>query len=279
MEGTGTSPVTRQTISVDVIYIAIADKVRSDTQSVGKPIPVEALGTLFPDMKPEEIVDHLAALVKLERYADIKVMTSASGAAYLYSDTFISPEDASKKILMEETQVKIAEQVRRISKESAQLIAAPALAEYAPDVVPSELAEFVTAMASEPRYKDIHQVVGPAGAAYLYSETYLTDNYANLLARIESKDPCTAVAETVREESRIFPRPTKVELFYSPVFQIDPGQMETVVENTLRRPEFADIKKIVATTGAIYLFSDKYMAPGQAETLVRWEEVDKYRNQ
>jgi hypothetical protein len=279
MEGTGTSPVTRQTISIDVIHIAIADKVRSDSQMFAKPIPVEALGTLFPDMQPEEIVDHLAALVKVEKYGDIKVMTWGSGAAYLYSDTFIAPEDASKKILMEETQAKIAEQVRHVSKESAQLIAAPALSEYAPDVQPSELAEFVAAMASDPRYKDIHQVVGPAGAAYLYSATYLTDNYANLLARVESKDPCTAVAETVREESRIFPRPTKVELFYSPVFQIAPGQMETVVENTLRRPEFSDIKKIVATTGAIYLFSDKYMEPGQAETLVRWEEVDKYRNQ
>lgn len=279
MEGTGTSSVTRQTISVDVIHIAIADKVRSDSQSLDKPIPVEVLGTLFPDMKPDEIVDHLAALVKIEKYSDIKVMTSGSGAAYLYSDTFVAPEDASKKILMEETQVKIADQVRRVSKESAQLIAAPALVEYVPDVPPSEIAEFVTAMASDPRYEDIHQVTGPAGVAYLYSETYLTNNYANLLARVESKDPCTAVAETVREESRIFPRPTKVELFYAPVFQIDPGQMETVVENTLRRPEFADIRKIVATTGAIYLFSDKYMEPGQAETLVRWEEVDKYRNQ
>jgi D-alanine-D-alanine ligase-like ATP-grasp enzyme len=54
--------------------------------------------------------------------------------------------------------------------------------------------------------------------------------------------------------------------------------METVVENLLRQPEYQDIKKIVATTGAIYLYSDKYLDPGAAQWQVQWEEVERHNN-
>jgi hypothetical protein len=278
MEEPTPTSFSRQTVAAEVIYIAIADKVRNDSHRLAKPIPVEALGALFPDMKPDEIVGHLAALVKIEKYADIKVMTSASGAAYLYSDTSIAPEDAGKQIFTEEVQALIADKVRQVSKERAQLTVVSSLVDLAPNLEPSQIEEFVAAMPGDERYQDIQQVTAPTGTAYLYSEEHMTRNYAVLLARVESKDLCVTIAETVREESRIYPRPTKVRLFYSPVFQIDPGQMEMVVERTLQRQELADIKKIVAATGAVYLFSDKYMDPGLAEAQVQWEEVDKYRN-
>ena len=270
------APVSRQTISVEVIYIAIAGKVRADVQKLGAPIPVETLAELFPDMSSEQIIGYLGELVKAEKYKDIKVTTSPSGATYLYSDTVMTPEVASEKILAEETQVKIAGKVREETQTHASLTPVASFVDLTANLPYAKIEGYATAMAGNEKYQDIKSLVGPTGIAYLYSDTYMTDNYAALVARVEAKNPYATIAETVREESRIYPRPTKVEYFYAPVFQIESGQMEMIIEALLKKPEYADIKKIVASTGGIYLYSDQYMVQAAAERWVYKEEVERY---
>jgi hypothetical protein len=279
MENTVAAPQTVQKITVDVIYIAIADKVRTDTQSQNKPIHVETLAALFPDMKPEEIVNHLAEMVKVERYKDIQVQISSSGAAYLYSEKFISPENANEKIVAEETQTKIAEQVRQDSEKYIRLTPLSSLGEVFPDLEPDKVKQHALAILEDITYPDIRQVAGPTGLVYLYSVDHMTETYARLLARVEANDPAALVAETVREESLIYPRPTKVALFYAPVFQLQECNMPMIVESVLTRPEYKDIKKIDAPTGAIYLYSEMYMDPDLAERYVQWEEVERLTSQ
>lgn len=278
MESDKVMPESRQSIAPESVHAAIAEKVRADSDAAIL-THVETLSTLFPDITPEKIVDHLTEMVKLEQYKDIRLMTSASGSTYLYSDTIISAADASEEILAEEVQAKIADKVRVDSKERVQLSAVSSLTELAPELQPSQIERYVAAMDGDERYQDIKQLVGPTGLAYLYSEAAMTRNYANLLARIEANDPCVTIAETVREESRVYPRPTKVELFYTPVFNIDPDQLEMVVEQTLKRPEFQDIKKVIASTQAVYLYSDKHMVAPQVERWVQWQEVDRWQYQ
>ena len=55
--------------------------------------------------------------------------------------------------------------------------------------------------------------------------------------------------------------------------------MEAVVDSILDREAYKDIKKIVAPTGAIYLYSDLYLNPATAEKYVEWEEVEKAYSQ
>ncbi|MBI4786836.1 MAG: hypothetical protein HY782_07305 [Chloroflexi bacterium] len=257
---------------------AIADKVRTDSQTLARLIPVEELGTLFPDETPDQIIGYLAELVKAESYQDVKVHVSPSGAAYLYSTTCLTPEAASEKALMGEVHDKIADKVRADSQELERLTAMKSLVELFPDVPPDQVEKFAGMMADDEKFQDIKALVGPTGTSYFYSETHMTANYAALLARIEAKNPYATIAETVREESRVYPRPTKVALFYEPLFQIDPDMMGTVVEGMLQREEYQDIKKVVASTGAVYLYSDSYMPAGQAEAIVQWEEVEKDLN-
>jgi hypothetical protein len=265
-------------MSAEAVYAIIADKVRTDSETLFRLTHVEALAPLLPDMTPEEIVNYLGELYEIEEYMDVRAIVSDSGAAYLFSSTFIPPEEAADKCLAEETQVKIATLVRDDSKTKAKLTGVEQLAELFPSLSPDQLTRYREGMAGEKEYEDIKTVAGPARGRYLYSETYMTQQYAALLARAEAKDPCLTIAETVREESRIYPRPTKVQLFYAPVFQIDPGQMEQMVERTLQQPECADIHKIVAVTGAIYLYSNRYMEPALAERWVQWEEVERLNN-
>lgn len=279
MENTVAAPQTIQKISVDVIYIVIADKVRTDSQRLGKPIHVETLGELFPDMKPDEIVNHLAEMVKVERFKDVKVQISASGAAYLYSENFIPSEDASEIIIAEETRAKIADQVREDSEKRIQVTPLSSLGEIFPDLASEKVKQYALEILEDITYPDIRQVAGPTGLVYLYSLNHMTETYARLLARVQANDPAALIAETVREESLIYPRPTKVALFYAPVFQLQECNMPIIVESVLARPEYKDIKKIDAPTGAIYLYSDLYMNPALAERYVQWEEVERLTSQ
>lgn len=261
------------------IYAAIAEKVRGDSQDRNRVTPVEALGNLFPEMTPEQVINHLGEMVKVDEYEDVKLITSANSWTYLYSDTSISPEQANEKILAEETQGKIASKVREDSQARVQLTPVAVLSELVPDVPSERIEAYTAAMADDVRYQDVKSLRGPTGVEYLYSENHMTANYATLLARVETKDPHITIAETVREESRIYPRPTRVALFYEPVFQIEPVSMGTAVESIFGCEEYQDIKKIVASTGTIYLYSDRYMSAPQAEHWVQWQEVDKWNSQ
>ncbi len=265
-------------ITAQTIYATIADKVRVDSRDLAILTHVESLGPLFPDMTPEEIVNYLTEMHDIKEYDDIRALIAASGDAYLYSSTSITAEEAAEKCLIGEVRTKIADKVRKDSKANSQLTATASLAELFPDIAPEQIEKYREAMKQEKGYADIQFLVGPTGIAYLYSESFITSNYATMLARVDAKDACSTIADTVRDESRIYPRPTKVELFYAPIFQIDPGQMQQVVERTLQRPECADIKKIVAPTGAVYLYSNRYMEPAQAERWVQWEEVERLSN-
>lgn len=261
----------------DSAFATIAEKVRADS-NLAQMTHIEELEPLLVGKTPEQIIHHVAELIKTEQYQDIKVLISSSGAGYLYSETLIAPAEASEKAMMEEAQDTIANKVRADSAELVKLTPIEALPDLFPDAPPEQIEKFAGMMVGVGKYQDIKSVIGPAGAGYLYCATHMTENYAKLLARVEQKNPFAIIAETVREESKIYPRPTKVALFYEPVFEIDANLMQTAVESISQRQEYKDIKKIVAPTGAVYLFSDLYLSPPQAEAFVQWEEVDKLNN-
>ncbi|MBI5303314.1 MAG: hypothetical protein HY868_14360 [Chloroflexi bacterium] len=278
MEEMVAMPVIAPTMSVNEDYLAIANKVRADSQTHARPMHIEDLGALFPYRAPEQIVGTLGELIKLDEYADIKVIFSPSGAAFLYSENAFPMDVANEKIVREETQDQIASRVREDTRDAIRLTEVESLNALFPTMEPSRVRELAASMLGDPRYADIRQIVGPTGIPYLYSDRDMTENYATILARVEANDPYSLIVSTVRDESRIYPRPTKVALFYEHLFRIDAGQMQVIVESLLRREEYHDIKKVVASTGAVYLFSDKYMEPAFAEAWVQWEEVDRIKN-
>jgi hypothetical protein len=278
MESTSATIEPIETPTPNPSFVAMADKVRADSQNLNRLTHVEELGVLFPDRTPEQIIGDLAEMIKVEEYQDVRVMFSPSGAACLYSVTFITPEQATAMSIAEEAREKIADKVRQDSKERIQLTPVKSLAALFPEMELAQVNGHIDSLAAETKYADLARVTGPTDIEYLYSQEHMTHNYATILARIEAKDPYTTIAETVREESRVYPRPTRVALFYEPLFQIESGQLEMIVEGLLRRPEYADITKIVASTNAIYLYSNQHLDPSYAESWVEWEEVGRQNN-
>lgn len=188
------------------------------------------------------------------------------------------PTEERGKNSAEEIQTGIAERVREDSQNLSKLTCVDSLCTPVSDLEPDRVQVILADMGKDDRYKDIKSLAASTGAVYLYSETYITKNYAEILARAEANDPCATIAATVRDESRIYPRPTNIELFKDRVFNIDPDEVETHITRTLEQQEFNDIKLILASTGASYLYSNLYMSEDYAKSLVEWEEVEQYDN-
>jgi hypothetical protein len=171
----------------------------------------------------------------------------------------------------EELRVKLAERVRGDSKYLADLSSADTLMAaqlgLKRDDIEAKLLEIAKMNSS---FRDIRSIQGPTGKVYFYSETYMTETYARILARVKAEDPCLTIAETVREESRVYPRVTSVELFKYGLFKIDRDQLDDHVARTLERYE--DIKSIKTSTGSVYLYSNQYLTPDWAAFLAKKQE-------
>lgn len=124
---------------------------------------------------------------------------------------------------------------------------------------------------------DIASIGGTAGP-YYYSTLSMTEAYATHLARVEDKDPLRLVAETVRDESRIYPRPTATKIFLEQPFSLARSELASVLLRLQRDPGTSDIRSCAASNGAVYLYSDKYLTESHAQGLTEYYEVERWQN-
>jgi hypothetical protein len=139
---------------------------------------------------------------------------------------------------------------------------------------PSASLEDLIAEAAEP---DIKLMRGTRDV-YYFSELRMTEGYAKHLFRLAERDPLRLVADTVRDESRVYPRPTAVSIFYGTPFSMSGAEFNAVLTELAGRPDFADIKKTTASNGALYLYSTQFLTAAHAESLAEWIEVGQAEN-
>ena len=187
-------------------------------------------------------------------------------------------EEQDEAAILNKSKLKIAEKVRNDSKDLHKLVAVKALAELMPENLSEGVDAVVTEMVESGEYPDLKTVLSPNDEAYLYSDKYMTARYAAMLSRIESENKGTMIATTVRDDSKTYPRPTHVEFFQAKLFNIPPDEFDSTVAHMLEQEEFKDIKLIVASTGARFLYSELYINETYARSLVEWEEVGQYEN-
>ena len=119
-------------------------------------------------------------------------------------------------------------------------------------------------MRTDERYADIKPVTSPIGDVYYHSDKHMSGYYAVVLSRVAAKDPVATVAAMVRDESRIYPRPTCIEFFMEPMFKIPPGDLKAVFDEMVQKPEYSDIKLMVhPETGGVYAYSSQYLERGR----------------
>lgn len=113
---------------------------------------------------------------------------------------------------------------------------------------------------------------------YLYSDNHITKNYANMMISVEEKDFFKMIADIVREESRIYPRPTDARLFNKAPFKLSKEQFYEVYKQLINKEEYKDIQEVRASNNALYLYSDKFMKKAHASSLTEWIEVEADQN-
>lgn len=265
--------------TVEEIKENIAGKVRAGARDHSAMTLAEAVFALVPKSRQGTITALLDEMAADDRYADIKALTTDSGKVFFFSTTYIQADEAVAKSRIEEVKVKIAEKVRADSQDRVRLTPAGDLQELIPEQERYKIAAILKGMQEESAYADIKMVTASNGHVFFYSDWHMSNYYAQVLSRAAAKDHCATIAAMVRDESRIYPRPTCVQFFMEELFGIPPCDLKALVDETLKKPEFSDIKMIVhPTTGGVYLYSNRYLKEHMAAVLVDWQEVGRDAN-
>ncbi len=258
------------------IKAKIAETVRANARERAALTPLDAIVELAPDLPRSNISNILTGMTAEEGYGDIRAVTTASELVFFYSETYIKVAEAAAKSLQEEVKFRIGEKVRADSRDNVTLTPVQDL--YAQLGVDSN-AFNPCEICQDARYADIKTVNAFTSGLYFYSDIYMSGNYALILARAAADSPCATIAETVRDASRIYPRPTNCQLFREKAFGIIPDNLEAIIAETLQKPEFSDIKKMVhPSTKAVYLYSSRYLPQDRAWEIMDWEEVGRQNN-
>ncbi len=133
-------------------------------------------------------------------------------------------------------------------------------------------------MANQAEYADIRHLALPNGQVLVYSQRFITDAYARLHARIIAGDRLALVAETVRLESKQYPRPTPADVFLDEPYHLSREELDAVLAALPTAGQYDDVRQIVASTKRLYLYSDHAIDEQYARSLMEWEEVGRFQN-
>ena len=173
---------------------------------------------------------------------------------------------------MAEEQGVLAALLEKIRNDSSETRLSPA----------SELAALVpegdaSALLDEGAEDDIKMMRGSRDR-YYFSDRSMTEPYAKHLYRLAERDPVRLVADTTRDESKLYPRPTPIGTFVDPPFSMPMAEVEAAVASMAADPEYTDIRECGASNGDRYLYSVLYLTEAHAVGLAEWASVGEKEN-
>ena len=119
--------------------------------------------------------------------------------------------------------------------------------------------------------EDLAVITGPAGEECYHSLSRLSATYASILAGLD--EPCRLMAETVRSNSQLYPRPIPLDMFEYPPFNFSHETVEACLKSLAENPDYADIRFVESSVDTVYLYSETYMERGYAAFLAERADV------
>lgn len=202
-----------------------------------------------------------------EEYLDIQGETVGDEPIGTAEDTSEAPRPGVEEV---------AERIRAASR--AAELTDPSVFRAEPFLLDDEeLDRVMGELAQGEAYADIVRTADErTGAEYLHSTTFLTVAYARHLIRSRADDPAYLIAQTVRENAEIYPKPTSLEFFEFAPFGLQFDDVLTHMKAILQDEAYADIKPVTVSNGMVYLYSDKFLSEAQAQAMAQWVEVDMH---
>lgn len=136
--------------------------------------------------------------------------------------------------------------------------------------------EALAALAGESEEGEIVALEGKKDV-YLFSARYMAGNYARILFLLSESDNARTLAETVRFECRIYPRPYRVEMLSLEPYFFDDATIQVALRMVEEGEDYGDIKRVYDCEGSLYLYSDALMTYDEAKGLCDYE-IEAQRN-
>jgi hypothetical protein len=125
--------------------------------------------------------------------------------------------------------------------------------------------------------QDLKEIRAKSGTSFYYSSMFMSDNYATLLLH-KKEGPGALIADTVREDSDRYPRPTPLDVFKEPPFDLSQEEILSCLQEMSNREEYQDISRVSTSIGHVFLYSSRYLDPDYALMLAEWIDVGQFEN-
>jgi hypothetical protein len=125
--------------------------------------------------------------------------------------------------------------------------------------------------------EDLKEISSRDGGPYYYSAQSLSEAYARILI-LKGENPLLLMAEIVRENSAIYPRPVPLDLFKESPFDLTQEEILECLEKMGKKGEYQDISQTTTSIGTIFLYSKGHLDSGYASMLAEWLDVGQTNN-
>jgi len=125
--------------------------------------------------------------------------------------------------------------------------------------------------------EDLHGLAAQDGSRRYYSSHFMTETYAMVLLQ-KLGDPLRLIAETVRENSAVYPRPVPLDIFTQPPFDLTRQEVLNDLERMAAEEEYRDIVPTTTSASRVFLYSTLHLEPEYASMLAEWLDVGQFNN-
>jgi hypothetical protein len=124
-------------------------------------------------------------------------------------------------------------------------------------------------------HDDINELSRADHPPHYYSSLTLSQTYAAIFVR---KEEDSLMAEVVRENSKIYPRPVPLDIFSEPPFDMTQEQISECLARMGKPGDYQDIAQTTTSIGTVFLYSSLHLGPDYAATLAEWLDVGQANN-
>ena len=124
---------------------------------------------------------------------------------------------------------------------------------------------------------DLTKVHTKGEEPYFFSSQFISESYARILIQ-KRADPVLLIAEIVRENSAIYPRPVPLDMFKHSPLNFTVEEIQAYLAQMTKRDEYNDIKQTTSSIGTVFLYSTLHLDPDYASMLAEWVDVGQANN-
>lgn len=123
----------------------------------------------------------------------------------------------------------------------------------------------------------LHKLTAQDGSRRYYSSQFMTQAYAMILLQKQG-DQLRLIAEIVRQNSEVYPRPVPLDIFTQPPFDLTRQEALNYLERMAAEEEYRDIVRTTTSASRVFLYSTLHLEPEYASMLSEWLDVDQFNN-